>query len=161
MPQRQTTYTDELLADATVHRRYSDGREEWRTRGPHGLVHWRDDRGDSGTDEPLGRSIVKRTHRDGRVRYGREGGYGRTRWSDGELTVNRSSFGGRVGALLAAVTGGALLGAVAVPPQTLTAPQEEELRRQAEQSGSADFGGGDAGDYGYWGGDADDDDDFG
>ncbi|MCX4094159.1 hypothetical protein [Nocardia sp. alder85J] len=156
---RQVTYTDELLADGTVHRRYSDGREEWRSRTPVGQVAWQDNQGNSGTDEPLGRNLVKRRYRDGRVVYGREGGYGRTLWGGGMLTVNRSSFGGRVGIILAAVAGGALLTAMAMPPDVLTLEQEEELRRQAvaRQSDSGD-GSGDSG----WGDDSGDDSgDFG
>lgn len=101
----EITYTDELLADRTVHRRYSDGRQEWRSRGPDGVVSWRDDRGSAGTDEPLGRHLIKRTYGDGRVVYGREAGYGRTLWGDGTLTANRSSFGGRLGGILAAAAG--------------------------------------------------------
>ncbi|MEU4842554.1 hypothetical protein [Nocardia testacea] len=156
---QQLTYTDELLADDTVHRRYADGRQEWRRRGPGATVTWQDDRGDSGIDEPLGRRIVKRTRRDGSVRYGRESGYGRTLWSDGVLTVNRSSFGGRLGTILAGVAGGALLGALVLPPISLSPEEEEELRNQAAQSGG---GGGEAdGDYGDWGDGYGDDDDFG
>ena len=71
----EITYSDELLADGTVHRRYSDGRNEWRSRGTDGRIHWRDDRGDSGTDERLGRDLVKRSHTDGRT------GYGWTEWN--------------------------------------------------------------------------------
>ncbi|MEV0109867.1 hypothetical protein AB0H42_26495 [Nocardia sp. NPDC050799] len=156
---QQLAYTDELLADDTVHRRYADGRQEWRRRGPGATVTWRDDRGDSGVDEPLGRKIVKRTLRDGSVRYGRESGYGRTLWSDGVLTVNRSSFGGRLGAILAGVAGGALLGALVLPPMSLTPEEEGELRNQAAQSssGSGETGG----DYGDWDDGYGDDDDFG
>jgi hypothetical protein len=160
---RQVTYTDELLADGTVHRRYSDGRQEWRSRTREGAVTWRDDRGGTGTDEPLGRWLVKRSYRDGRVMYGREGGYGRTLWGDGVLTVNRSSFGGRIGAILAAVAGGALLGSLVVPPEALTAAQEAELRRQAlvrswRSPGSEDS----SADVGGWGDDSSDDSgDFG
>ncbi|WP_280484194.1 hypothetical protein [Nocardia farcinica] len=163
MPEyRQLAYTDELLADGTVHRRYADGRQEWRSRGPDGTVGWRDDRGHSGTDEPLGSKLVKRVHRGGTVVYGRESGYGRTLWSDGVLTVNRSSFGGRLGGILAAAAGGALLGALIMPPTSLTPEEEEELRAQAAQTGT---GGGDAdgGDGGYddWDDGYGDDDDFG
>ncbi|MFD7515168.1 hypothetical protein ACFV85_10250 [Streptomyces niveus] len=170
MPQpqrREITYTDELLADRTVHRRYSDGRQEWRgTGGGAGgrVVTWRDDRGLVGTDELLGQRIVKRVYGDGRPAvYGREAGYGRTLWSDGVLTVNRTSFGGRLGTVLGAVTAGALVGAaLTMPPTFLSPEEEEELRRQAEASASG--GGGDAGDGGYgdWGdGSGDSDDDFG
>jgi hypothetical protein len=153
---RQNTYTDELLADGTAHRRYADGRQEWRTRGPGHVVSWRDDRGLSGTDEPLGRALVKRTYRNGSFVYGREAGYGRTLWSDGVLTVNRSSFGGRLGGILAAVAGGALLSGLIMPPSALTAAEEEDLRRQAaaQSSGSSDSSGGD---YGGWDDDAGDD----
>ena len=154
------TYADELLADNTVHRRYSDGREEWRTRTGR-TVTWRDSRGGSGVDEPLGPKLVKRTHTDGRVVYGREGGYGRTLWGDGVVTVNRTSFGGRVGAVLGAVAGGALLATMVAPPMSLSPEEEEQLRQQAQESSGG--GGGDGGSYGGdW--DSDDttiDDDFG
>jgi hypothetical protein len=53
-------YHDELLADRTVHRRYADGREEWRARSPSGVVTWRDNQGGAGTDEQLGKRIIKR-----------------------------------------------------------------------------------------------------
>lgn len=166
---REITYTDELLADRTVHRRYSDGRQEWRGTGGGAsgrVVTWRDDRGLVGTDELLGQRIVKRVYGDGRPAvYGREAGYGRTLWSDGVLTVNRTSFGGRLGTVLGAVTAGALVGAaLTMPPAFLSPEEEEELRRQAEASasgGGGDAGGGDGG-YGDWGdGSGDSDDDFG
>lgn len=158
---REVTYTDELLADHTVHRRYSDGRQEWRSREPTGVVHWRDDQERTGTDEPLGKRIIKRTHGDGTVRYGRDAGYGRTLWRDGVVTVNRTSFGGRLGTILGAVAGGALLGTMVAPPDHLTVAEEEELRRQAqEQHASSSGGGGDgSGSSGY--DDWDDDDDAG
>lgn len=156
MPEhRQITYTDELLADGSVHRRYADGRQEWRTRDQRGVVSWRDDGGYSGTDEPLGTKLVKRTFGNGSVLYGREAGFGRTLWGDGRLTVNRSSFSGRLGGILAAVAGGALLGGLVMPPSFLSPAEEEELRRQAaaQSSGSSDSGG----DYGGWDDDAGDD----
>ncbi|MFD0345674.1 hypothetical protein ACFQ0M_05495 [Kitasatospora aburaviensis] len=78
---RQLGYSDELLADGTVHRRYEDGRSEWRHRGAAGLVHWNDSTGRAGTDEPLGRDLVKRTRDDGFTEYGRDIGYGRTVWA--------------------------------------------------------------------------------
>jgi hypothetical protein len=89
---RKITYRDELLADRTVHRHYSDGREEWRARSPNGVVTWRDNRGCAGTDELVGRRDIKRTFGDGRVAHGRDIGFGRTVWSDGVMTVNRTSF---------------------------------------------------------------------
>lgn len=157
---RQLDYTDELLADGTVHRRYGDGRQEWRTRGPGAAVTWRDDSGNAGTDEPLGRRIIKRTHRSGVV-YGRECGYGRTLWGDGVLTVNRSSFGGRLGAVLAGVAGGVLLGALVMPPTALSQEEEDELRNQAAHDSSGGSGG-DSGGYDDWDdGYGDGDDDFG
>ncbi|MGQ4601418.1 hypothetical protein [Nocardia sp. R6R-6] len=161
MPEhRQIAYTDELLADGSVHRRYTDGRQEWRTRDQQGVVSWRDDGGFSGTDEPLGTKLVKRTYGNGTVVYGREAGFGRTLWSDGRLTVNRSSFGGRLGGILAAVAGGALLTGLVMPPSSLTAMEEEELRRQATAQ-SSDYSGS-GGEYGGWDGDVGDDgDDFG
>jgi hypothetical protein len=157
MPEhRQITYTDELLSDDTVHRRYADGHEEWRRRTPAGTVSWQDSHGNSGTDEPLGRRLVKRTYRDGRVVYGREGGYGRTLWGDGVLTANRTSFGGRLGAILAGMAGGALLTGMAMPPDMLTAAQEEELRTQALNQSSGDGGwSGDSGWSGHGGGSGD------
>ncbi|MGH3239622.1 MAG: hypothetical protein ACRDNL_04525 [Spirillospora sp.] len=96
-------YTDEPLTDGTVHRRYDDGRQEWRKRGTGRIVEWRDREGATGTDELLGRSIIKRQYTDGRPPvYGRELGYGRTVWGEGDhITLNRSSFGGRFGAVLA------------------------------------------------------------
>jgi hypothetical protein len=162
---RDVSFTDELLSDASVHRRFSDGREEWRWRGPGGLVHWRDNRGGTGTDEALGGRIVKRLHADGRATYGREQGYGRTAWSDRTLTVNRTSFGGRVGAILAAAGAGFALGAIVAPPLALSPFEEEELRRQQAQSSSGDGGGGSGGDGDgdtSWNDDGmDSDDDFG
>jgi hypothetical protein len=144
--QRQVTYTDELLSDDTVHRTYSDDRQEWRRRTAAGTVEWQDHRGNAGTDEPLGRRLVKRTYRDGTVIYGRELGYGRTLWGDGVLTSNRSKFGGRLGIILAAVAGGALLGGLAMPPQSMTPAQEDELRTEAltQQSYSGGGTGGDS-----------------
>jgi hypothetical protein len=158
---RRVGYRDELLADGSVQRSYADGRREWRRRSGTG-ADWRDDRGRTGHDEPLGGRIVKRTVHPDRVLYGRELGYGRTAWSDGIMTVNETSRGGRVGAILAAVGVAALLPAVVDPPSSLTPEEEEELRQQAAASSSS--GGGDGGDDGDadWS-DPDDggDDDFG
>jgi hypothetical protein len=154
---RDVSFTDELLSDGSVHRRFSDGREEWRWRGPGPLVSWRDNAGASGTDEPLGGRIVKRIYADGRAVYGREQGYGRTAWSDRTLTVNRTSFGGRVGSILAAAGAGFALGAILAPPFAMTPLEEEELRRQANQSSSSDGGGGDDGGWDDDGMDSDDD----
>lgn len=131
-PWREIIYVDELLADGSVHRRYSDGRQEWRTRGIAGVVHWRDDRGGQGTDEPLGRRLIKRTSHDGAVWYGRDIGFGRTVWGDWIVTVNRSSFGGRIGAILAAVGLGAALANVELPPRSLSPEEEERLRTEAQ-----------------------------
>lgn len=160
-PRTEITYQDELLADGTVHRSYSDGRREWRHHQTDGLVRWRDDRGGSGTDEPLGRRLVKRIDADGRTLYGREAGYGRTLWSDEVLTVNRGSLTGRTGAVLATLGAGVLAGALIAPPQALTAEQEEALRQEDHQQG----GGGaeaEAEEYDEWGGDVGfDDGDFG
>jgi hypothetical protein len=137
-------FTDEPLADGIVHRRYSDGREEWRSRGDGHVVWWRDDQGKSGTDEALGEHIVKRQYASGRVVYGREQGYGRTAWADGTVTRNRTAFAGRMGTILAAGSAGGLFGTVRPPPQVLPAEDEEELRRQARRDGgtmSAGIGG--------------------
>jgi hypothetical protein len=131
---REIDFTDELLADGSVHRRYSDGREEWRSRGEGQVVQWRDDHGNSGTDEALGERIVRRLYATGRVVYGREQGYGRTAWADGTLTRNRTAFGGRMGTILAAAGAGTLLGAVRPPPEALSPEDAEELRRQARQA---------------------------
>jgi hypothetical protein len=157
-------YSDELLSDGSVHRTLSDGRQEWRWRAGDRLVRWRDDRGRSGLDEALGRRIVKRTLADGQTVYGREQGYGRTAWSDGTLTVNRTSLGGRSGAILAAVGAGVLLGAIVAPPEALSAEEEEELRRQAQSDGGGgvgDGGGSGSGDDDWDDHDEADDDDFG
>ncbi|MGW0035520.1 hypothetical protein [Gordonia sp. NPDC003376] len=150
---QQLTYSDELLADHSVYRRYSDGRQEWRRRDDQGRVWWRDDRGNSGVDEPLGTRIVKRTYHNGAVIYGRENGFGRTLWSDGILTLNRSRFGGRLGAALAAVAGGALLVGLIHPPQHLTPEQEAQLQTEPVDPGSG--GGSDS--YSSWDDTGDDD----
>jgi hypothetical protein len=161
MAYRDVTFTDELLSDGSVHRRFSDGREEWRWRGHGTSVHWRDNAGSTGSDEPLGGRIIKRTFADGRVLYGRDQGYGRTAWGDQTLTVNRTSFGGRVGRALAVAGAGFALGAIVAPPLMLSALEEDELRRQAQQSSSSGGDGGDGGD-GAWTDDGDSsDDDFG
>lgn len=157
---RQFPYTDQLLADRTVHRRYDAGREEWRTRSPNGTVTWRDNGGGSGTDEPLAERLIKRTHADGSVMYGRDVGYGRTLWRDGAVTVNRSSFGGRIGMILASAFGGSLLGSLSWPPDAMTFAQEEALRQQFQQQQAS------GGEQGFevsiaWGDGGDSDDDFG
>src|SRR6185312_8901217 len=154
---RTVAYRDELLADRTVRRSYSDGRQEWRRRAGR-AVEWRDATGVMGVDEPLGDRIVKRTVHPDRVRYGRELGFGRTAWSDGVLTVNRTSRGGRVGAIMAGVGAAALLPAIIDPPDVLSPVEEEELRRQAsQQSGSSDSGGGSDDDWTDPGDGSDDD----
>ncbi|MEV6400487.1 hypothetical protein AB0M39_37870 [Streptomyces sp. NPDC051907] len=148
-------YTDELLADGSVHRRYEDGREEWRRRDhAHGrLVRWHDNRGASGADELLGERIVKRTLADGTVSYARDIGYGRTLWTGGEtVTVNRTSFGGRMGVMLAGLGVASLaITAAHLPPLSMTPEEEEALRQQQAQSQASsggDGGGGGAGDSG-------------
>jgi hypothetical protein len=170
---REIGYTDELLADGSVHRTYEDGRQEWRRRGPDGVVHWHDDDSGAGTDELLGDRIVKRALADGTVTYGRDLGYGRTLWGRGDtLMINRTSFGGRMGAILAGLgVAGLAVTASQLPPLHLTPEEEEELRRQAQASSDAGGGGDTGGDGGSdddWdGGDWSDDgggwsdDDFG
>ncbi|MGW4897563.1 hypothetical protein ACWEQL_35730 [Kitasatospora sp. NPDC004240] len=148
-------YTDELLADGTVHRRYEDGRNEWRRRGADGIVHWHDNRERSGTDERLGTDLIKRRYADGTAEYARDIGYGRTVWARGELvTVNRTAFRGRLGTVLGAL-GVAAATAIAVsqfPPLELDEAEEEQLREQARaaqaNSGGGDGGGGGGGDAG-------------
>jgi hypothetical protein len=165
---QEISYTDELLADRTVHRRYSDGRQEWRRRGGSRFVQWRDERGGMGTDEQLGQRIIKRTYPDGSVGYAKDIGYGRTVWGGGEIImVNRTSFGGRMGVILAAVGVGVLLGSVVAAPLAMSAAQEEALRQEAiraqQQSSSSsggDGGGGGSGDFDD-GDDSDGDGDFG
>ncbi|MGV9264819.1 hypothetical protein ACWDRR_09175 [Kitasatospora sp. NPDC003701] len=169
---RHLGYSDELLADGTVHRRYEDGRSEWRRRGADRLVHWHDSEGLAGTDEPLGKDLVKRRHSDGTVRYGRDVGYGRTVWARGELvTVNRTAFSGRLGVVLGAlgVAGAAAVAVSQYPPLELSEAEEEQLREQARaqaagSSSGGDGGGGDGGSSGDGssgdtddGGDLDDD----
>ncbi|MEV8531510.1 hypothetical protein [Streptomyces sp. NPDC051211] len=142
-------YADELLADGTVHRRYEGGREEWRRRAPGSphLVHWHDNRGASGTDELLGGRIIKRTLADGTVTYARDIGYGRTLWARGEtVMVNRSSFGGRVGVLLAGLGVATLaITAAQLPPLSMSPEEEEALRQQQAQSQTSSSSGGDGG----------------
>lgn len=139
-------YTDELLADQSVSRVYSDGRREWRIRYADNTVHWRDHLGESGFDELLGEGIVKRTFNTvgKQPLYGREQGYGRTLWSDGFLTINQTSFGGRMGKTLAAVGGAALVGGLIAPPLIMSSGEEEALR-QAEKQRQGDSGGGSSG----------------
>jgi hypothetical protein len=127
---REFPYTDQLLADRTVHRRYAAGREEWRTRSSNGMVTWRDNGGGHGTDEPLADRLIKRANADGSVLFGRDIGFGRTLWCNGVMTVNRSSSGGRVGLLLAFAFGSLPVGLLPWPPDTMTAAQEEALRQQ-------------------------------
>lgn len=148
------TYQDELQPDRSVRRSYSNGTFEWRRKLSDGRVEWQDSSGHSGIDEQLGGTHIKRTFSGGEVRYGREQGYGRTAWSGGEhlVTVNQSSFGGRVGMILAGVGAGMLMGNIVWPPDIMTLEQEEELRRQASDSGD---GGSDWGDSGSdWGDDS-------
>lgn len=148
MDYQQTEYRDELLPDKSVRRVYNDGRVEIRRRDTETQVLWKDEDGNSGVDEFLGNNILKRQYDDGRVIYGREQGYGRTTWSDGNLTINRSSFGGQVGVILAGVGGAMLLGALIDPPDALSEFEEAELRRQqAEQAAAASNAGGDWGDF--------------
>ncbi|GIJ44492.1 hypothetical protein Val02_13780 [Virgisporangium aliadipatigenens] len=160
---REINYTDELLADGSVHRRFSDGREEWRRRGPDRLVHWRDNQGQQGTDELLGNRIVKRFYAGGQAVYGRDIGYGRTVWGNGTLTRNRTTFGGRMGAILAAVGAGAVLGAIVAPPMFMSPEEEEDLREQARQQvqQQAQSGGDSDSDWDFDGDDSGDSDDFG
>ncbi|MBX5443378.1 MAG: hypothetical protein IRZ32_17860 [Solirubrobacteraceae bacterium] len=171
----EIAFTDELLADGTVYRRYSDGRQEWRRRAGWHLVEWRNERGLTGTDEQLGRRIIKRVYAGVKARYGRDLGYGRTAWRQHPadptdpppspqpvlfITVNRSAFRGRVGTLLAGAGAGVLLGPVIAPPLTLTPAEEEQLRRALAQQISS-RGGGDGDDFYGWDDGDDDADGFG
>lgn len=122
-------YTDELLADKTICRRYQNGRIEWRKKLAETKIEWRDNQSIQGTDELLSTGIIKRTYSNQTV-YGREQGYGRTLWSNNQLTVNRTNFGGKIGAILASVGGAVLLGSLIAPPLALSLEQEEEMRRQ-------------------------------
>jgi hypothetical protein len=159
------TYKDELLADKSVRRTYSDGRFEWRRRLPDGRVEWQDNQGNSGVDELLGDGILKRTFASGQSGYGREQGYGRTAWgTPGNLvvTMNETSFGGRVSAILTGIGAGMLLGSVVAPPQVLSAEEEQALREKARENTSGNGGDGDGGGDGGWGdSDGDTDDGFG
>lgn len=144
----EVTYRDELLSDQSVRRAYSDGRFEWRSRRANGQVEWQDSQNNRGVDELLGDGVIKRTFADGRIVYGREQGYGRTAWGDGNLTVNQTSFGGRIGALMAGAGAGFLLGSIVAPPLLLSAEEEAALRtrhRDGDGSGSSTTGG-DSGD---------------
>jgi hypothetical protein len=154
---QKVEFQDELLADKTISRVYSSGVREWRRRLDDDQIEWRDSAGARGTDELLGDLIIKRTFSDGRALYGREQGYGRTLWSNNVLTLNRTSYGGNVGAALMAVGGAALVGGLVAPPLVLSATEEAALRQQRQQqhqsSGGSSSGGdsdwddaGDAGD---------------
>lgn len=122
-------YTDELLADKTICRRYQNGRIEWRKRLDETKIEWRDNQSHQGLDELLSDGIIKRTYSNQTV-YGREQGYGRTLWSNNLLTVNKTNFGGKVSTILASVGGAFLLGSLIAPPMALSMEQEEEMRRQ-------------------------------
>lgn len=140
-------YRDELLPDQSVRRIYSNGVTEWRRRLPNGTVVWQDSRGQHGTDELLGEGIVKRVA-SGRVFYGKEQGYGRTAWMiDGRpmVTVNETSFGGRLGEMLAMVGLAGMMSAIVWPPLILSPEEEEQLRAAAQQQGSIGSAGGDMG----------------
>ena len=164
MPENYQTieYTDELLADKTICRKYNNGRIEWRTKIDETKVDWRDNQANFGVDELLGDEIIKRTYGNNQIVYAREQGYGRTLWSNNLLTVNRTSFGGKVGAILAGVGGAFLLGSLVAPPLMLGAEQEEQLRQQQamQQQQQSSSSGGDGG--GSWESDfSDSDGDFG
>jgi hypothetical protein len=129
---REVTFTDELLSDGGVYRRFSDGVEEWRWRDPEGTVWWRDNRGRHGTDEPLNSGIIKRTYRDGHVLYGRDVGFGWTHWSDRSLTLNVTGLPRGTVTLLVRVGPRTLLGMLPAPPAFLDPTQEQELRRSSD-----------------------------
>ncbi|MGQ9876806.1 MAG: hypothetical protein ACUVSL_16320, partial [Chloroflexus sp.] len=117
---RIVTYQDEVLADGSLRRAFSDGHYEWRRRLPDGRVEWQDSQGYAGVDELLGDGVIKRTFSSGKIIYAREQGYGRTLWHGGMvLTINQTSFGGRVGMILAAMGAGFLLGSLIPPPEFL------------------------------------------
>lgn len=125
---REVSFTDEVLFDGAVYRRFSDGVEEWRWRDVEGAVWWRDNRDRHGTDEPLQGGLVKRTFRDGHVLYGRDIGFGWTHWSDRSLTLNATGLpSGRV-MLLVRIGPRALLGMLPDPPSFLDPAQERALR---------------------------------
>jgi hypothetical protein len=141
-PTRTVRYTDEVLADGTIHRRYDDGRAEWRTRVDDVTVTWQDNGGWRGTDEKLGDRVVKRTLGDGRVIWGREQGFGRTAWDEGIVTVNVSKLRGRAG-WIAAAAGLALAAAAIVPARALSAAQERLVRGRRGGRGGGGRGHGD------------------
>ncbi len=150
MPSNYQTieYADEMLADKTICRRYNNGRIEWRTRLDDTKIEWRDNQSNQGLDELLGDGVIKRTY-GGTTIYAREQGYGRTLWSNNLLTVNKTSFEGKIGTILAGVGGAFLLGSLVAPPMMLAAGEEEMLRQkqlqqqQSSNSSSGDGGGGD------------------
>lgn len=152
-------YTDELLADKTVCRRYNNGRIEWRKRLDETKIEWRDNQSNQGVDELLGDGIIKRIYGNQTI-YAREQGYGRTLWSNNLMTVNKTSFGGKVGAILVGVGGAFLLGSLVAPPMMLAAEQEAQLRQQQQQQQSSSSSSSDSG--GSWESDfSDSDGDFG
>lgn len=141
-PYEVVRYRDELLPDKSVRRTYSNGVTEWRRRLPNGTVAWQDSRGQHGTDELLGKGFVKRIA-NGRVLYGKEQGYGRTAWIiDGRPTVmfNETSFGGRLGEMLAIIGFAGVMGAIVWPPLTMSPEEEEELRAAMQQRHSSSSG---------------------
>ncbi|WP_322512964.1 hypothetical protein [Chloroflexus sp.] len=162
-PYEVVRYRDELLPDNSVRRIYSNGVTEWRRRLPDGTVAWQDSRGQQGSDELLGEGIVKRIA-NGRVLYGKEQGYGRTAWIiDGRptVTVNETSFGGRLGEVLAMIGLAGMMGAIVWPPLMLSPEEEEQLRAAAQQNLSSASSGVDSSTSG-WDSDGDgSDSDFG
>jgi hypothetical protein len=155
-PDYQTIeYKDEVLADKTVCRTYNNGRIEWRKRLDDRRVEWRDNQSQQGIDELLGDGIVKRTNGNQPPIYGREQGYGRTLWSNNSLTVNRTSFGGKVGAILTGMGGALLLGGLIAPPLMMSNNEEEMLRQKALQQQQNTGDSSSSGDGGSWDSDTD------
>ncbi len=151
-PDYQTIeYKDELLADKTICRTYNNGRIEWRKRLDDRRIEWRDNQSQQGVDELLGDGIVKRTVSNQLPTYGREQGYGRTLWSNNSLTVNRTTFGGKVGAILTGMGGALLLGGLIAPPLMMSGGEEEMMRQRAlqqqQQSASSSSSSSDGGNW--------------
>ncbi len=139
MEPKVITFRDELQPDGSVRRTFENGQYEWRRRLADGRVEWIDNQGNSGIDELLGDGVIKRTFKNGQVTYARDQGYGRTLWYGGRvLTINKTAFGGNVGAILTGLGAGFLLGSLVPPPQFLTPEEEEMLRQKAAQQGQGD-----------------------
>jgi hypothetical protein len=126
---RRIPFSDDLLADGTVRRIYSDGRQEWRRHGFGGVVTWLDSAGRVGIDEPRANRVVLRLIAPNTMLYGRDAGFGRTAWSDGVLTVNETSLKGLLIRVLAVIGAARLLPMILDPPRTHPLAEDDRTGR--------------------------------